>query len=121
MPTCIITTPLRLANMHIRMDVNLPTCSDLGNPVPDLKPRRILRPAGVLRDDLTGDFGPVLHPESLDHGDFKRNIGAIAIVDFVDGLVGVRSSIRSMLNFMIRGLFMKETHNRMKLNPILLI
>lgn len=88
----VVAAPLRLAHMHVRVDVDSPVERRLGDAVPYLEAAGVLGPALVLRDHLLRDLCAVLVAQTGDHGDFERDVAAVALVDLVHHLNGVRQA-----------------------------
>lgn len=73
--------------------------SSLGDIVPDLESSGILSPARVLFDDLLGHTSAIGVAQGVDHGDFKRNVLALTLVNLVNHLDRVCPGIVSTRSF----------------------
>lgn len=72
--------------MHIRVDEDVLGRSGFGNVIPDLETSTVLRPTGVLLNDLLGHLGAIGVAESIDHANFERDVQAITLVYLIDHL-----------------------------------
>jgi len=81
--------PLRFSDVDVGADKDTLGRSNASDVAPDLEACGLGSPAGVLLDDFVGDFGAIYVAKGVNHGDFKRHVFAVAIVDLVDHFNGV--------------------------------
>jgi hypothetical protein len=88
--------PLCLGDVHIWVNDDVLGSCRCGDCVPNFKPGGVLGPTGVLFDDLLGNSGTVGVTQSVDHGDFERDIHALTLVDLVNHFNRIRPGLKSV-------------------------
>lgn len=78
--------PLRLGDVDIGVHDDVLGGCGLGDIVPDLETGSILCPARILFDDLLSHASAIGVAQSIDHGNFERNVLALTVVDLVNHL-----------------------------------
>lgn len=94
----VAAAPLRLADVHVGVDIHAFGRGDVRDIRPDLEAGRLARPAGVFGNYLVCDLGAIFVAKGHDHGNFEGHILTSTVVYLIDHLDRIAPTI-SMVNY----------------------